>query len=168
MKYASKVILLFIVFVILVVMILVKIALHKPEDEIDKETVVNIQREGLIMGKKNGWPMFHGGPKLQGYTQNILSDSLTLLWKFKTNDEIKSSPAIDEGLVFIGSSDANVYAIGLENGNLVWSYKTGGAVEATACVADGSVFIGSSDSFLYALDAKTGRLKWNTKPEEKY
>ena len=76
--------------------------------------------------------MFHGGPKLQGYTQNVLSDSLTVLWKFKTDDEINSSPVIADGLVFVGSSDANVYAIDLEDGDLVWSYKTDGAVEAAA------------------------------------
>ena len=168
MNSVSKIILLFIAFVILMVMILVKIAVHKPGHEIDKEIAVNIQRESLIRGEKNGWPMFHGGPKLQGYTRNSLPDSLAVLWKFKTNNEIKSSPTIDEGLVFIGSADANVYAIDLENGNLVWSYKTGGAVEATACVANGSVFIGSSDSFLYALDAKTGRLKWKYETEGKY
>ena len=104
MKYASKIILLVIALVVLTVMILVRISLHKPRHEINKEVVVDIQRKGL-MGKENGWPMFHGGPQLQGYAQNVLPDSLTVLWKFKTNGEIKSSPAIDDGVVFIGPAD---------------------------------------------------------------
>ena len=162
-----KVIFLFVAFVILALMILAKIAPRKPEHQIDKETAVNIQREGLAAGEKNDWPMFHFGPKLQGYVQNNLSDSLELLWKFKTDDEIKSSAAIAKGKVFIGSSDANVYAIDLENGSRVWSYKTGGPIEATACVVDGTVYIGSADGFLYALDMNTGRFKWKCQTEGK-
>ena len=89
-----KVILLFVAFVIIALMILAKVTLRKPEHQIDKEKPVNIQREDLVIGEKNDWPMFHAGPKLHGCAQDNLPDSLELLWKFKTDDEIKSSAAI--------------------------------------------------------------------------
>ncbi|MFB0525477.1 MAG: PQQ-binding-like beta-propeller repeat protein [Phycisphaerae bacterium] len=110
-----------------------------------------------------GWPMFRGGQRLLGRAPGTLPDSMTLVWKFKTEDQIKSSPAIYDGLVFIGSSDANIYAIDLASppeAEQVWAYQTGDAVEASPCVVEGSVFVGSSDHFLYALDAKTGKLRW--------
>jgi len=106
------------------------------------------------------WPMFRGGQSLLGTAAGTLPDSLQLLWKFKTGAEIKSSPAINDGIVYIGSADANVYAIDLENGHKIWEYPTGDFVEATPCVVNGCVFVGSSDGFLYALDAKTGSLKF--------
>jgi len=111
------------------------------------------------------WPMFHGGQGLLGRTEGILSDSLTLLWKFKTGAEVKSSAAIHGGRVFIGSSDKNVYALDLRTGAQLWSYKTDDAVEAAPCVLDGRVFVGSGDNFLYALDAGTGELKWKYETE---
>lgn len=109
---------------------------------------------------QKSWPMFRGGQSLLGTAQGALPDSLRLLWKFKTGGDLKSSPAVDNGLVFIGSADANVYAVDLEKGHKVWEYQTGDAVEATPCVVEGGVFVGSSDNFLYALDANTGSLRW--------
>jgi len=106
------------------------------------------------------WPMFRGGQELSGKASGTLADSMTLLWKFKTAGAIKSSPVVDDGLVFVGSADANIYAIDLEKGSRVWAYKTTDSVEATPCVVAGSVFVGSADGFLYALDAKTGSLRW--------
>jgi len=124
--------------------------------EIIKETV---QPQVVLQGGSN-WPMFRGGQRLLGRASGALPDSMALAWKFKTAGQVKSSPAIDDGLVFVGSSDANIYAIDLANGRQVWAYRTAGAVEASPCVVDGSVFVGSSDNFLYALDAKSGSLKW--------
>jgi outer membrane protein assembly factor BamB len=106
------------------------------------------------------WPMFHGGQGLLGRAEGDLADSLVLLWKFKTGAEVKSSPALAEGHVFVGSCDESLYAIDLATGQKLWSYKTGGSVEAAPCVLEGRVFVGSSDNFLYALDAGTGELKW--------
>jgi outer membrane protein assembly factor BamB len=106
------------------------------------------------------WPMFHGGQGLLGRAAGTLADSLTLRWKFKAGAEVKSSAAIWEGRVFIGSSDNNLYALDLQTGAKLWSHKARDAIEAAPCVVDGRVFVGSADDFLYALDAATGELKW--------
>jgi outer membrane protein assembly factor BamB len=106
------------------------------------------------------WTMFAGGQGLLGRAARQLPDSLSVLWKFKTGSEVKSSAAIVDGRAFIGSSDANVYALDLHTGQKLWSYATGDAVESSPLWIDGVVFIGSSDGFLYALEAETGQLKW--------
>jgi len=116
--------------------------------------------ESPVISTGGSWPMFHGGPSLLGRAEGRLADSLTLLWKFKTDAEVKSSATIDEGRVFIGSSDENVYALDLLTGGQLWSYKAEDAIEATPCVLDGRVFVGSADNWLYALDAETGDLAW--------
>ncbi len=104
--------------------------------------------------------MFHGGQGLLGRAQGTLADSLTLLWKYKTQAEVKSSAAIEGGRVFIGSSDHRVYALDLRTGETLWSYEADDAVESSPCVLNGRVFVGSSDNFLYSLDAGTGELLW--------
>ncbi|MBN2131261.1 MAG: PQQ-binding-like beta-propeller repeat protein [Sedimentisphaerales bacterium] len=111
------------------------------------------------------WPMFGGNQGLLGRAPGALSDSLTLLWRFKTGAEVKSCPVICEGRVFVGSSDASVYAIDLRSGAKLWSYATGDVVEAAPCVTGGSVFVGSSDGVLYALEAETGALRWKYETE---
>src|SRR5258705_10441284 len=57
------------------------------------------------------WPMFRGGPGLLGGAPGSLPDNLSLLWTFKTGGGGKSSSAIAEGRVFLGSTDEMVYAL---------------------------------------------------------
>ncbi len=54
------------------------------------------------------WPMFHGGQGLLGRAPGTLGDSLGVLWKFETGDEVKSSPVIVDDIVYVGSADANM------------------------------------------------------------
>ena len=133
-----------------------------------KEKAAKAVRDKVTVVEEVGtWPMFRGGQRLLGRASGALPDSLDLVWKFKTDDEIKSSPVMEDGLVYVGSTDANIYAIDLEKGHKVWEYQTGGAVEAGPCVVDGVVFVGSSDTFLYAIDAKNGAFKWKYKTDGK-
>ncbi len=120
---------------------------------------------GRVLKSQKSWPMFRGEKRLLGRAAGMLPDSMSLMWKFEAKDEIKSSPVIDANVVFVGSSDANVYAIDLYTGGQVWAYTTDGPVEATPCVVGGSVYVGSSDEFLYSLDAKNGALRWKYQTE---
>ncbi|MHC4196134.1 MAG: outer membrane protein assembly factor BamB family protein, partial [Planctomycetota bacterium] len=117
-----------------------------------------VQAEG-----QRDWPMFGGGQGLAGAAEGSLAERLKLVWKFRTGREIRSSAAIVEGVVYIGSNDANIYAINLESGEKRWGYRTEGAVEAACCVVDGVVFAGSEDGWLYAVEADGGKLKWKYK-----
>ena len=118
------------------------------------------QNAELNTQNENNWPMFRGSQGLLGRAKGELPDSLELLWKFKTDGQVKSSPVIDSNFVFVGSNDENIYAIDLHTGNQVWAYKTDDSVEATPLYLDGTVYAGSSGGFLYAIDAKTGKFKW--------
>jgi outer membrane protein assembly factor BamB len=113
------------------------------------------------------WPMFRGGPALAGVAGGSLPERLALLWTFKTAGPVKSSAAIVQDRVFIGSDDGNVYALALADGTKVWAFKTGGGIESSPLVMEGKVFVGSSDAFLYALEAGTGKLAWKYETGDK-
>src|SRR5947209_2829655 len=66
-----------------------------------------------------GWPMFRGGQALLGVAQDNLPPKLNLLWNFKTGGPVKSSAAIDQERVFIGSGDESIYALGLADGKKI-------------------------------------------------
>jgi outer membrane protein assembly factor BamB len=77
---------------------------------------------------------------------------------------LKSSPAVSEGKVFIGSLDGNLYALDANNGNIVWKTKTNGPIESSPAVADGAVYFTSEEpnaGGLYKLNANTGAVDWN-------
>ena len=71
------------------------------------------------------WPMFRGQPALTGIAGSTLPDRLGLLWTFKTAGPVKSSPALVQDRVFIGSDDGNLYALALADGRKLWAFKTG-------------------------------------------
>jgi len=66
---------------------------------------------------------------------------------------VRSGIAVAGGVVYFGSDDGNVYAVGTVTGKRRWSYHTGQAVASGLAVADGRVFAGSHDNKLYALQA---------------
>jgi hypothetical protein len=45
-------------------------------------------------------------------------------WTFKTEGPIIGSPAIANGVVYIGSIDGNLYAVDQETGKQKWKFKT--------------------------------------------
>jgi outer membrane protein assembly factor BamB len=89
-----------------------------------------------------------------------------LLWKFKADDEVNSSPAYSNGLVYFGTNSGSVYAVTSWTGKLQWkaqSFARFGDREyfyATPTVAYGRVYIGNTDGTLFAFGARTGHLLW--------
>ena len=91
-----------------------------------------------------------------------------LRWTFKTGNVVHASPAVSNGVVFIGSWDRNMYAIDAATGKQLWKFQTGNdtviynqiGIASSAAVAGGVVYFGCRDGCLYALDARTGALKW--------
>ena len=80
---------------------------------------------------------------------------------YTVGSAIGSSPAVANGVVYVGSVDTKVYALNASTGALIWSYATGNAVYCSPTVANGVVYIGSYDHKIYALNAGTGALKWS-------
>jgi eukaryotic-like serine/threonine-protein kinase len=84
-------------------------------------------------------------------------------WKFKTAGRVYSSPAVANGMAFVGSTDHNLYAVDLATGTQKWKFPTESRVTSSPAVSDGVVYFGSMDANFYAVDAVTGKLKWKFK-----
>jgi len=74
---------------------------------------------------------------------------------------VRSSPAVVDGRVYVGSYDGNVYCLNASTGAYIWSYATEGVMWPSPAVADGKVYVGSGDRKVYALNASTGAFIWN-------
>lgn len=104
---------------------------------------------------------FHGQNTRTGvYESPALEKFNGVKWTFKTEGAILSSPAIADGVVFIGSSDTYLYAIDQKTGQQKWKFKTNGRIVSSPAVENGVVYFLSNDSVFYALEAATGNVKW--------
>ena len=78
---------------------------------------------------------------------------VTLLWRYETGGNVDSSPAMVDGVAYVGSDDKYLYALDARTGDLRWQYETGDDVNSSPAVVDGVVYFGSDDDYLYALNA---------------
>ena len=85
------------------------------------------------------------------------------LWNYTTGDYVDSSPAVVNGVVYVGSDDGIVYALSAATGAKLWNYTAGyyDYVDSSPAVVGGVVYVGSDDGNVYALNAANGVKLWN-------
>lgn len=82
-------------------------------------------------------------------------------WRFHTKGRIFSSPVVDDGTVFVGSSDARLYAVRASDGSEVWRFATKGSVNSTPAVWNRTVYFSSLDGNIYAVNESDGKERWH-------
>jgi len=119
----------------------------------------------------NDATMFRGDPQHSGiYDAPGVPQYSRVKWKFHTKAGVMSSPAVVNGVLYVGSNDHYLYAIDAESGSEKWKFKTGSRVSSSPAVANGLVYFASFDGNFYAVDAATGAQKWKfqTDGERRY
>ena len=106
--------------------------------------------------------IMHNISAITGQQQGISTTNGLLNWRYTTGDAVLSSPAVANGIVYIGSNDSNIYALNATTGAKVWSFRTGSAVNSNPTVATGSSMWGVTIT-TSALDARTGVKVWSYK-----
>ena len=109
------------------------------------------------------WTQFRESQTHQAHNTSelILSDSnvhaLGLAWTGATGAAVDSSPAVANGVVYVGSADGKLYAfaVGCATGGgtcaPLWTATTGGAIDSSPAASGDRVFVGSADGKLYAF-----------------
>jgi outer membrane protein assembly factor BamB len=83
-------------------------------------------------------------------------------WTFTTASSVDASPAIADGVVYVGDDSGEFFALSAATGRVRWERMIGGAIFSTAAVANGTVFFGDDNRNVYALNAETGAARWTT------
>jgi outer membrane protein assembly factor BamB len=97
---------------------------------------------------------------LQPVCGQSIPSNLSLLWAYDTAAGITVSPVVENGHVFVGSRDTNVYCLDAASGQLIWSFKSSGQI-ASEIVVDGGRLYTATKSQLFALDSSNGELMWS-------
>lgn len=96
---------------------------------------------------------------LDNFVYSLKPENGEIMWKFKTNGPVYSTPATCNNNVYAGSCDGFVYAIG-QNGNLVWKFNSQGRIMNSSMVCDGKrILFGTDNGVFFALDMD-GKLLW--------
>ena len=119
-----------------------------------------------------------------GYMTALDAASGKALWRFKTGGEARfgvpggygmskaditpdpwdfwlSSPLVQDGRVYFGSSDHHVYALDATTGEEIWRFEADDSIHAAPALSQGRLFIGTWGTKFYALDAQTGAKLWD-------
>ena len=113
---------------------------------------VTVADDLVLVGSNDG--------NVYAYEYDFDGHAAALRWRFKTDGEVWSTPAVHDGVAYFGSLDHHVYAVDVASGAEIWKMQTGGGVVASPVVAAGKVLIGSFDSVFYAIDASSGNTVW--------
>ncbi len=152
----------------------------------DLETGLNNQTNSIVAARTAGMTgvnptapreAFTGqvalpGPNRARQNNSVEVDQLTmpddlpvgnLIWSFSCEEEVRSSPIVHNGIVYVGCYDSNLYAIDAQSGGFLWKAATQGGVSSTPCIADRTVVIGSEDGGLYAFETGKGQAVWTVR-----
>jgi len=130
-----------------------------------KEAIENIDKQQANGGGPRIAAAAAGAPPGESEADFAEAGKMKEIWKFKCEDEIRSTPTIYRGSVFVGAYDNNLYALNAADGTFKWKYPTeGGIVGIPAVSPDENILIfGSEDGFLHVIDVRTGRVQWTFK-----
>jgi outer membrane protein assembly factor BamB len=123
------------------------------------------------------WTMFHSDPSHSGAATGNPVLTPTFLWKYTTSNSVGSSPAVVNGVVYIGAGQSfivksgtfpylsavnkgAVYALNATNGQELWEHASIGQVDSSPAVVGNVVYFGSFDNNMYALNATNGATLW--------
>lgn len=84
-----------------------------------------------------------------------------MAWRFRTGGQIRSTPAVAQGLAIVGSNDGSVYAVELKSGKERWKVVLGGDVSSSPAIAGEQVIVMAPDGRLLALRLADGSTSWS-------
>ena len=143
-------------------------------------TLVNAQTPAPEGATRADWPHYGGTQLSWRYSAlNQINASnvknLAPAWIFQTGDyaeNLQSTPIVVEGIMYVITPRAHVFALDAATGRQLWQYTYSAARTAVAgsegnfvqnrglAVGNGKVFFGTVDNNLVALDQKTGTEVW--------
>ncbi|SRR6266487_762404 len=93
----------------------------------------------------------------------------SVLWRTFTSDiygRIQSSPAIANGVVYIGTGDSKIFALNASTGAVQWTYTNplNTSFDVAPAVANGVLYTGDAYGQFLALNAQTGKVLWSYEP----
>lgn len=126
---------------------------YEPEERFQSAALM---KEALLsLAKKTGILSRINLPSAQESTKSVKP-----LWVFRCEDEIRGPAAYENGIIYVGAYDNNLYAIDATNGEFRWKFPTEGGIVTKPAIYQDNVIVGSADGKLYSISTKTREAVW--------
>jgi serine/threonine protein kinase len=90
----------------------------------------------------------------------VASSGIKPLWSFKCEDEIRGTPVLHQGVLYVGCYDNNLYALSAADGKFQWKYASDGGIVSRPTVFESNLFFCSEDQRLHVINSRTGKVVW--------
>ncbi len=81
---------------------------------------------------------------------------------------ITSSPAVDNGTLFVAATDSKLYAIDEDTGNIKWTFNYSSPVYSSLTIYDGIIYTAENNYKVYAINETNGNLVWKDNLSTKF
>lgn len=130
--------------------------MYNPPDRFENAAVM---RKALIgLAQQTG--MLEEEISVAQATQLFQDQSHSPIWTFKCEDEIRGTASYQDGVIYIGSYDHNLYALEADNGKFIWKYPANGGIVSKPAIHDNKVYFGSTDQYIHAVSSRSGKKVW--------
>ena len=140
---------------------------------VDEQRLLNPEPENWLMFRRtyDGWGY---SPLTQINADNV--SNLTPVWAFSTGvpEGHQSPPIVNDGVMFITTPGAQVYALDARTGEQLWRYRRQLPFDLMQLhptnrgvgLYEDKVLVATVDTFVVALNARTGEVEWETAVED--
>ncbi len=94
------------------------------------------------------------------YAINEKYPNVTEKWNMQEDSDVPAGVIANDIFAFYPSSNGNMIARYVENGEKIWEFKTTGKIYSTPALKGNNLVFASTDSTIYNIDPKSGALKW--------
>ncbi len=95
---------------------------------------------------------------IEGTLFAIEPGSGKILWQANLPNPIWTSPALDNGRLYLGDNGGILHCLSESDGSKIWEFKTDGVIVSSPIVVGDYVLFASLDRFFYCLDKQGGSL----------
>ncbi len=104
---------------------------------------------------------FRGGPEHTGVVRTRGLDGYGgILWRVGLPGPVRSTPAVADGVVYVGSAGGWLHALDRAHGTELWRYRTGAPAHGSPAVWGTLVLVTDMDGTLHAVDRASGVGVW--------
>ena len=140
-----------------------------------------VSQQRLLNPEPENWLMFRRTYDGWGYSplDQINADNvqqLTPVWAFSTGvtEGHQAPPVVNDGVMFITTPGAQVYALDARTGEQLWRYRRQLPFDLMQLhptnrgvgLHEDKVLVATVDAFVVALNARTGEVEWETSVED--
>jgi outer membrane protein assembly factor BamB len=114
----------------------------------------------------DGMPMYMGNAARTGLADAAgPGDSAAIAWTAQMDKGSAGTPALADGIIYLGSADGHLYAFDAESGKELWAFQGAGPMRTSALIA-GDIVVTTAgfagmDGAVHGVDRVTGEERWS-------